>query len=534
MRKVWLRGLIIAALVTLMISVSFSGCAENYSFYLRQAGGDFVVKDGYNAKIAWAYEFLMSGDYDKAYSIVEDVIKNADDVREDADDDWYSFSLKEAYYLAAACTRFGDGTEVNYEKSGEYLMKAAELGHQDAQVWLGSAYRFGAYGFEKNSEKAVEWYTRAAEQGEQKLIQLMSCDACIDSYDHALTSLGSCYIYGEGVEKDETKAYELFRKAAELGNLSACFMVGEMYLGGIGVEKNEKAAFTWLRKAAVEANTVTYANACLLTGYCYDKGIGTSKDTDRALKFYKKALENAKANDDNELYAQGQYYMALHYLNKKDKEKYNEYIREAAKLGSEEAKEKVRQQTDEYTRKEMKEVFEKAFEGKNPNSSLCGLTVTKQLQTIGILKGTKECADGNQYFDLFKDNTETSGGYNVQKYSTKVSLQDFIKKVNDRNIAGDNTYIALCFKKGGDKGLSQKHGHVLLIHKIYDGKVYFVENWRGKEKGNGYMRCYTIEDFLEKGGYGYAENKGKDNKGKDITYYVYAGAIWFQEPEIGW
>lgn len=152
-------------LAAILICVSFNACAEDYDQYIYFSGDDLIWKTGYNAKTAWAYKFLLNGEYEKAYSLVEEVIQHADEVHDDMDTIGYTYSLKEAYYLAATCTRFGDGTEIDYAKSGEYLTKAAELGHQDAQVWLGSAYRFGAYGFEQNPQKAAEWYARAVEQG---------------------------------------------------------------------------------------------------------------------------------------------------------------------------------------------------------------------------------------------------------------------------------------------------------------------------------------------------------------------------------
>lgn len=515
-------------LAAILICVSFNACAEDYDQYIYFSGDDLIWKTGYNAKTAWAYKFLLNGDYEKAYSLVEEVIQHADEVHDDTDTIGYTYSLKEAYYLAATCTRFGDGTEVDYAKSGEYLTKAAELGHQDAQVWLGSAYRFGAYGFEQNPQKAAEWYARAVEQGEQDLIQLMNCYVCTNSYDHALISLAACYVYGEGVKKDEAKAAELLRIAADMGNLTACFQLGEMYLEGIGVEPNEKAAFTWLKKAAVKENRATYALARLFTGYCYENGIGTSKNTDRGLRYYQEALAAAEANGDDETCADAKYYIALHYLNKKDEDNYIKYIKEAAKLGHEEAQERLNQRDEEETLKQMKEVYEKAFGNGTPGSGWCGATVTEQLLAIGILKDEKKAksGDGNAYFSLYEDGEITDGGYTVEKYPKgKKSLAEFIKYVNKNNIAAENTYIALCFEKGGDLGDSQTFGHVLLIHKIYNGNVYFMENWDAWSDGiyHGYMREYSIGDFLKRGGFGYAEN----NK-----LYHYMGALWFKNGSV--
>lgn len=533
------------ALALITICIPLHGGAEEYEHFWHFFGDNLVIKDGYNAKILWAYNFLAKGDYEQAYALVENVIEHADEVREDTDTSWYTFSLKEAYYLAAACTRFGDGTEVDYEKSGEYLTKAAELGHQDAQVWLGSAYRFGAYGFEKDSKKAAEWYQKAVDQGDQDLIQLMDCYVCMNSYDHALISLAACYIYGEGVEEDLETAKKLLKTAADLGNLTACYELGgiylEKYVDGDGTKDDAKYAFRWLQKGAKTKNTATYAPALLLLGYCYRNGIGTSKDINQGYKYYQKALEYAQAAGDNDTCAQAYYYIALHYANKRDntKEKsekwneyqklYQDYIYEASLMNQEDAQQLYKEFAVAHTKEQMQKVFTKAFEDGTPNNGLCGATVSLQLQAIGIIDSYLS-ANGNKYFKLFKDNEKLANGYTVKKYSKdQKKLSDLINSVNKENISGENTYIALCFKIGGDRGDSQAHGHVLLIHKIYDGKVYFVENWSDKDNptAHGYMRCYSINAFLASSGFGYSEMHTSDG----YTLYEYDGAIRFMNPD---
>eukprot|EP00808_Paulinella_micropora_P024788 g10018.t1 len=56
-------------------------------------------------------------------------------------------------------------------------------------------------GVQKDDRKAVEWYKKAAEAG----------------YSLAQTNLVACYWNGEGVQKHEQKAVELLKKATEAG-----------------------------------------------------------------------------------------------------------------------------------------------------------------------------------------------------------------------------------------------------------------------------------------------------------------------------
>ena len=176
----------------------------------------------------------------------------------------------------------------------------------------------------------------------------------------------------------------------------------------------------------------------------------------------------------------------------------------------------------------FEEVYKKAFNGGTPNSEKCGATVSLQLQAIGILKKYKS-ANGKDFFDSFKDVSKTDGGYVVNKISKDTTpLSTLINNINRENTNGENTYIALCFETGGDDYDSQDCGHVLLIHKIYDGKVYFMENWKNEKYGKGYIRCEEINNFLSPLGFGYGELTNKKNGN---TYYIYDGALWFRNPD---
>lgn len=65
----------------------------------------------------------------------------------------------------------------------------------------------------------------------------------------ALMELGRTYHFGDGVEKDEEKAFGYFLRAAELGEPTAEFNTGLHYAQGTGVERNFKKAEEWMKKA---------------------------------------------------------------------------------------------------------------------------------------------------------------------------------------------------------------------------------------------------------------------------------------------
>lgn len=72
------------------------------------------------------------------------------------------------------------------------LQALSDLEYSHAQVLLGNCLLSGSYGFSKDARKAVNLFRLAAERGNA----------------YAKVSLGSCYVTGTGIRKDETKAME--------------------------------------------------------------------------------------------------------------------------------------------------------------------------------------------------------------------------------------------------------------------------------------------------------------------------------------
>jgi len=69
--------------------------------------------------------------------------------------------------------------------------------------------------------------------------------------------LGRAYLNGNGVAKDDAKAFEYFQKAAAQSEPKAQHNLGLMYLQGRGTEKSEVKGIEWLRKAAAQGSPVS-------------------------------------------------------------------------------------------------------------------------------------------------------------------------------------------------------------------------------------------------------------------------------------
>src|SRR5688572_32188909 len=62
--------------------------------------------------------------------------------------------------------------------------------------------------------------------------------------------IGEYYELGNGIEKDEFKAFEYYKKSAENGYIEAKFYLGYCYVNGIGTEINKEKGFELFNEAA--------------------------------------------------------------------------------------------------------------------------------------------------------------------------------------------------------------------------------------------------------------------------------------------
>jgi hypothetical protein len=123
----------------------------------------------------------------------------------------------------------------------------------------------------------VEWYKKAAEAENAE----------------AQYAMGELYLKGEGVPRSFPAAAQMFRRAAEKGNLArAQYALGLLYQRGLGVPKNDVEAVLWWQKAADKnfSPAITYVGIALLEG----KGI--QKDEEAARKMLERAAELDEPN----------------------------------------------------------------------------------------------------------------------------------------------------------------------------------------------------------------------------------------------
>jgi TPR repeat protein len=124
-----------------------------------------------------------------------------------------------------------DEAEVNkseYDRVYDWLVKSTEL-----QYRLGSDNLFGN-GMPKNFSQAFEWYFSSASNG----------------YAPAQCGLGFMYQNGLGVDKDSDEAFKWFMKSATQGNMTAQYNLACMHLNGDGRPRDTGQAWLWCIRAS--------------------------------------------------------------------------------------------------------------------------------------------------------------------------------------------------------------------------------------------------------------------------------------------
>ena len=154
----------------------------------------------------------------------------------------------------------------------EWVRKAAEQGHAEAQERLSNHYVDGWDEQSPDKGLSFKWMMKAARQGRVS----------------AQCSVGWMYSEGSGVEQDEVVAAEWFHKAVEQGDASAAVFLGNMYEDGRGVARDDTAAVKWYRLAADQA----YKDGYHYLGRMYEFGRGVEKDFKEALRLYRLAMRD--------------------------------------------------------------------------------------------------------------------------------------------------------------------------------------------------------------------------------------------------
>ena len=169
-----------------------------------------------------------------------------------------------ANFWIAQAFEIGSEVKQDYDKAAFYYRKAADQGHVNALLCLGSLY----------SNHQVKKYTKALACYREAI------DKCqISAWYH----IGFMHLWGEGVEKNAAEAIRCWRKLADRGDCCAQERIGEMYSDGRHMTRDLIEAYKWFSLAAAAGER----GECETYNFLYVKHpapVELTEDFDRHLK----------------------------------------------------------------------------------------------------------------------------------------------------------------------------------------------------------------------------------------------------------
>lgn len=113
--------------------------------------------------------------------------------------------------------------------------------------------------------------------------------------------------------------------------------------------------------------------------------------------------------------------------------------------------------------------------GKESLAGFCGMMTGLQLWKMGITLGA-DTYDGNDFFDIYKEKTETNTGYTVRTIDAQtMNLEEALNHITacgTRNVYN----LVACFQWTNTEA-GGMYGHAVVIQGVVDGMVYFVEGF---------------------------------------------------------
>ncbi|MBQ8247053.1 MAG: SEL1-like repeat protein [Lachnospiraceae bacterium] len=260
-----------------------------------------VVKKDLEEAAEWYLKAMFQeheGAKEKFYSFYSEVLKKrakAGDVR--AQYEMGNFFLngnvvkkdvEEAaeWYLKAKTQEHEGAEEKFYSFYSKVLEKEAKDGDIQAQYEVGNFY-FDGVVVKKDIETAAEWYLRAKESGhedaKEKFYSFYSKILAKSAKNdvEALYRIGSYYMDGRGVDKNEKKGAEMLLEAHEKGHPEAFNKFGSVY---------NKMLQKMGKKGDSRAN--------LAIAKCYLNGSGIEKNVSKAAELLKTLVEDAECGEE--------------------------------------------------------------------------------------------------------------------------------------------------------------------------------------------------------------------------------------------
>ena len=143
---------------------------------------------------------------------------------------------------------------------------------------------------EEEAEKLFNLAVACEDEDPQKAFELFKKAAELGNVE-AMFATGIRYYRGEGTEQDTTQSFAWCKKAAENGQVNAMNWVGEFYRDGEGVVQNIQNAVEWLKKSSDGGNNWASLNLARM----YRDGTGVKQNFREALHWFEQSSRNDNA-----------------------------------------------------------------------------------------------------------------------------------------------------------------------------------------------------------------------------------------------
>ncbi len=179
-------------------------------------------------------------------------------------------------------------------KGVDALRYAADQGHPAAQWKLGRMYADGD-GVKRDDAKAFEYFSRIANLHAEDYPGTAQARFAASAF----VALGTYYLAGipnTAVRRDPNRARDMFSYAASyFGDPDAQFRLGKMYLDGVGTQRDPRQGARWLILSAQKGQ---YEAQALLGHLLFRGDDGIPRQGARGLMWLTLARDGAAAPDD--------------------------------------------------------------------------------------------------------------------------------------------------------------------------------------------------------------------------------------------
>jgi TPR repeat protein len=225
---------------------------------------------------------------------------------------WLHSAASQGDLMAQFMTGYMYGNGIGVDKDmferEEWYTKIGLKGDGDLFYWIGRNFEYGLLDIDTDLFEAGRWYKMGADMGHEKcIICWQAVLSSLNGEKHDSLEEREKKLSNTGVEKEkllreqalqtadrffeegeESKAFDYYRMAAELGNPDAMFTLAMMYHAGVSVKRDDKIAIELMTKASVSGSE----DAQFTMGTLYEGGRGVKKSREEAVRYYTMAAEN--------------------------------------------------------------------------------------------------------------------------------------------------------------------------------------------------------------------------------------------------